>query len=481
MTDDSPDRPHPDADDVARVAQRLGLDVDDPGERSEAAAAVVAIADRLPRAGTDIRATAVEEGDDEYGAVRHRFDLPPSEGPLSARVGVKANLAVAGVPSDCGAAVDPVTPAYTATAVERLRLAGANVVATTAMDELAYSATGTTGRQRVRNPRATDRVPGGSSSGSAAAVAGGLVDLALGSDTAGSVRIPAAHCGVVGLKPTRGAVPRSGLVDLAPTLDHVGLLGDDVGTVGRALPAVRGPDAGDPMTVDGTDESAATAPESGPNPGSLTVGVVEETLESADPDVRSTVEATVENISALGVTVERVSVPDWELAAPATAVLIGAELAALVASDGVVPGAAGGTMGSRLLRRLRETGAHGDTLRSGLLAHGTASTVTDGATYARAAAARRAVTDGIADVLGEVDALVTPTTPGVAPRPTEADPASLDAIANTGPFNLSGHPAVSVPTGRVEGAPVGVQVATGRGQDQQALQVGELVEDVTEN
>ncbi len=463
-----------DPDAVADAAARLGLAVEDPAAWTDAVARVRGLVESLPAVPDDERATDVDPADDEHDTLRYRFDLSPAAGPLSLRVGVKANLAVAGVPTDCGTPVDPVVPEYTATAVERLRAAGARVLGTTAMDALAYGSAGTTGRRRVENPRAPGRVPGGSSAGSAAAVAAGLVDLALGSDTAGSVRIPAAHCGVVGLKPTRGAVPRHGLVDLAPTLDHVGLLADDTATLAWAFEAVRGPDAADPLAVDRPGAAGGDGVDPGAvDPGGVRVGVVTPAMDAADDAVRAAAEEGIEALSAAGAPVERVAVGEWEAAAPAAAVLIGGELGALVAADGVVPGAAAGPLGPRLFRALRAADAYGENVRAGLLAHGGARV--EGAGYARATAARRSVVAALRGAFEDVDALVTPTVPTPAPRREDARPGSLTAIANTAPFDLSGHPAVSVPCGTVDDVPVGLQVATDYGAERRALGLARAV------
>jgi Asp-tRNA(Asn)/Glu-tRNA(Gln) amidotransferase A subunit family amidase len=468
MADDQPDRvPGVDPAVVASVADRLGIDAD-AADWTAAVDRVVDTVRALPTAEETPRATGVTAAADDHGALRHRFELPAGRGDRSARVAVKANLAVAGVPTDCGAAVSPVTPERTATAVERLRAAGADVVATTAMDELAYDVSGTTASRRVRNPAAPARVPGGSSAGSGAAVAAGLVEAALGSDTGGSVRIPASYCGVVGLKPTREAIPRAGLVDLAPTLDHVGVLADSVDTAARVFDTCRTP------VHSSTPPSASERVQREVDPSGLRVAVVEEAVTGVDPAVRESVTGAVTAVSDAVETVERVSVPGWGHAGPALSLVVGAELAALVAAGGVVPGAAGGETGARLFGRLREADAYGANVRAGLLAHGGAVAATDGEAYARARAAGRAVADGVKHRLEAFDALVTPTTP--TPPPVEvASPGALDPVTNTAPFNFSGHPAVSVPCGRVDGAPVGLQVAAGDGRERVALAVARRV------
>jgi Asp-tRNAAsn/Glu-tRNAGln amidotransferase A subunit and related amidases len=217
-------------DKIRNIATKVGMDLDEEAMLDYAAASEElaeqssAFESQTPES---TAATDVESGDDDYNAVRYRFTLSgDADGPLAGlSVGVKDNLAVAGVPMHCGSAALSFTPNYHATVVDRLLGVGGAVEATTNMDEFAYFTTGETcAFGTIENP-VTDGVPGGSSSGSAAAVAAGTLDAALGSDTGGSVRIPAAHCGVVGLKPTHRAVPRFGLADLAPSLDCIGPLG----------------------------------------------------------------------------------------------------------------------------------------------------------------------------------------------------------------------------------------------------------------
>lgn len=165
------------------------------------------------------------ENDDEYNAFRYHVDGNSGSGPLEGlSVAVKDNMAVAGLPMTCGSAGVDFTPTYDATVVERMEEDGARLLGTTNMDEFALMATGETcAHGNTENPAAEGSVPGGSSSGSGAAVAGGLADAALGSDTGGSIRIPASYCGVVGLKPPIAQFPGSALAtSLRPSItsDH---------------------------------------------------------------------------------------------------------------------------------------------------------------------------------------------------------------------------------------------------------------------
>jgi len=254
--------------------------------------------------------------DDPLNAFVSRFSPPPTDGgPLDGLdVGVKDNIAVAGVPMTCGSRVfESTVPARHATVVRRLIDAGAAVVGKTNMDELAYGPTGeTSGFGPTRNPADPDHVAGGSSSGSAAAVASGTLDAALGSDTGGSIRLPAAFCGVVGFKPSWGMVPRVGFVEMAYTLDHVGPFAPDVATAALVFDAVAGPDPGDPSSaragrLDGTAAEAAADP---PAVGELSVGLPAELFaDHVDAAVADRVRAAADDLAAAGATVEEVRLP----------------------------------------------------------------------------------------------------------------------------------------------------------------------------
>ncbi len=202
------------------------------------------------------------------------------------------------------------------------------------MDALALGVTGEACRAGpTRNPAAAERVPGGSSSGAAAAVAGDLADAAVGTDTGGSVRVPAAFCGVVGAKPTYDRVPRTGVLDLAPTLDHVGVLARDATTAARTLDAVAG---ADPLRPGSAPAPASAALEALDDPlGRLRVGVPEPFVEAAAPRVAAAFEGTVTALAGLpGVTVERLPFPEHEDAAFVNQVHTLVEFARVVETGG---------------------------------------------------------------------------------------------------------------------------------------------------
>ncbi|WP_435176361.1 amidase [Halorussus sp. AFM4] len=425
--------------------------------------------------------------EDPYNAYVTPFAAESAdEGPLShLDVAVKDNLAVRGVPMTAGTDEIAFRPDEDATAVARLWAAGATLTGTTNMDALAFGTTGeTSAHGRTENPTAAGRVPGGSSSGSAAAVAGGLVDAALGTDTGGSVRIPASFCGVVGFKPTYGLVSRHGLAPLAPSLDHVGAIAGDVATATRVVEAVAGADPADhstlrapaPDAVDLTSDLATP-------PADLALGVVEESVDAATGDVAAAVEdAVVEVAAARDWTVETVSLPDFDAATLVNDALTVMEFAGLVSSDGHLPGAGGWYDGAwaDAVREFRERGLPANDRVRRALHLGRRLRREDGS-YVRASEARRRFAERVAAAFGQVDALVAPTTPMVAPElgdvPESVD--VLDTLRNTAPFDNSGQPSVSVPCGRADGCPVGLQVTTLAGADALAARVARAVEEAT--
>jgi aspartyl-tRNA(Asn)/glutamyl-tRNA(Gln) amidotransferase subunit A len=260
-------------------------------------------------------------------------------------VAVKDNLVTLGLPTTCGSRLlEGYVSPYEATAVRRLRAAGAVIVGKTNLDEFGmgstteFSAFGPT-----RNPRDRSRVPGGSSGGSAAAVAAGIVPIALGSETGGSVRQPAAFCGVVGVKPTYGRVSRYGLVAYASSLDHVGVFGATVADAARALAVMAGPDPRDATALDAPPPDYLAAVAGVPSaPGArslvgLTVGVPTEYFpEGLDARLRARCQRALECLRELGATVREVSLPHTALAIPAYYIIAPAEASSNLARfDGV--------------------------------------------------------------------------------------------------------------------------------------------------
>jgi Asp-tRNA(Asn)/Glu-tRNA(Gln) amidotransferase A subunit family amidase/ketopantoate reductase len=366
-------------------------------------------------------------------------------GPLAGRpVGVKDIIAVAGVPTRCGSpASDPRPAVADAALVRRLREAGAEVFATTQCLEyaagFAHPEVGDT-----RNPRDPSRTSGGSSGGSAALVAAEVCDLALGTDTGGSVRIPAAYCGIVGLKPSYGLLPLDGVFPLSPSCDHAGTLTATVAAAADLLPVLARPLPSDP---------------SGPSgPVTFTVGVLVAQLAdpSVTPAVRDAIRSALAVLAAAGWRITELTAP-WldELAAwdDVLAVIVSRE-AYLVHQD-------------------RDTSRYADGTRA-LLAFG--ASVSD-TRYAAALGRRAELTAAIEASLARVDVLAGPTVGYQAP---EQDPPFGAGDDNgesrfTGPYNLTGHPAVSLPV-PAAGLPVGLQLAGRRGADAALLRVAAAAE-----
>jgi len=469
-------------DHVRDFAAQVGVELDDAevaayAESAEELAGQFGTLDPSPP--DHAQATDVRHGEDEYNAVRYRFTLEGEGGELGdLDVAVKENFAVAGVPMHCGSEALEYEPGHHATVVERLRAAGASLVGTTNMDEFAYFTTGETcAFGPTDNPRAEGRVPGGSSSGSGAAVAGGLVDAAFGSDTGGSVRIPASFCGVVGLKPTHHSISRFGLADLAPSLDQPGPLAADVETVARVYDAVAGPDSHAPATLSSTPTTDAEAGVDDEVDG-LTIGVIDSSMAGADDSVADRVDEAISTLATAGVDTERVDVQGYQTATVATLAIAASEFAALGVFEGQLPGAGTGysdpwrTAVSKALR----SPDLGDNVRDQLLTAGALNQRSQ-EHYVAAQGVATEFAETVDSLLTEFDALLTPTTPMAAPEfgeiQTSADFART--VENTAPFNLSGHPALSVPAGSVNGAPVGVQFVGPRDGERTLMALGSAV------
>jgi len=404
---------------------------------------LLAAHERLERLGRPLNAVVSVIGVPERAA----------SGPLAGRpVAVKDIIAVAGVPTRCGSpASDPEPADHDAVLVHRLRDAGAEVFATTQCLEyaagFAHPLIGDT-----RNPRDPSRTSGGSSGGSTALVAAGVCELAIGTDTGGSVRIPAAYCGVVGFKPSYGLLPLDGIFPLSPSCDHAGTLTASVSGAGELLAVLA-----DPALLAGPAAQAGRTPgETGS--AAFTVGVL--TAQLADPSVTAEVHDAVRSalaaLDAAGWPLRELAAPwldrpaDWEDA-----------LTVIVAREAYG------------VHRGRDTNRYAEGTRA-LLAFG--RTVSD-QRYAHALGQRSELMAAIDASLAGVDVLAGPTVGYQAP---EQDPpfGIGDDYAEgrfTGPYNLTGHPAISLPV-PIAGLPAGLQLAARRGADTALLRVAAAAE-----
>ena len=393
-----------------------------------------------------------------------------SAGPLAAvPVAVKDVLAVRGHPTTCGSRIlSGFLPPYDATCVARIRAAGAVIVGKTNMDEFAMgSSTEHSAFGPTRNPWDLTRVPGGSSGGSAAAVASRQVPLALGTDTGGSIRQPAAFSGAVGLKPTYGRVSRFGLVAFASSLDQAGPLSRSVRDAAAALAIMAGPDARD-MTAAarGAEDIAQAVSGKGGALSGLRVGVPEEFFgEGLDPEVDAAVKECLRAMEAGGAQVRTIAIPSLRFAIATYYIVATAEASSNLARfDGVRYGlrdTEAGTLAA-MYDRTRQAGFGEEVKRRIMLGTYVLSAGYHDAYYLKAMQARGLIRRELETAFTECDVLVAPTTPTTAFRLGEKldDPLAMYlADIFTVTANLAGLPAVSIPCGfSREGLPIGCQI-----------------------
>jgi aspartyl-tRNA(Asn)/glutamyl-tRNA(Gln) amidotransferase subunit A len=394
-----------------------------------------------------------------------RWRAGSPRGPLDgAPLALKDVMCTAGVRTTAGSKMlEHFVPPYDATTVERLRAAGVVILGKTNMDEFAMgSSTEHSAYHPTRNPWDLTRVPGGSSGGSAAAVAGGLAAGSYGSDTGGSIRQPAAFCGVVGMKPTYGRVSRYGLIALASSLDQIGPFAQDVTDTALLLGAVAGHDPRDATSIQAPVPDYAAELSKGVH--GLTLGLPDEYfIDGMDPDVERAVRQAIDVLKGLGARIERVSLPTTRHSLAAYYVILPAEASSNLARyDGVKYGlrVAGRDLVD-MQSRSRSAGFGAEVKRRIMLGTYVLSAGYYDAYYGKAQSVRTLVRREFAAAFAKVDLIVAPTTPNVAFKHGEKeDPLSMylnDVF--TIPGNLSGIPGVSVPCGfSPAGLPIGLQV-----------------------
>jgi aspartyl-tRNA(Asn)/glutamyl-tRNA(Gln) amidotransferase subunit A len=381
-------------------------------------------------------------------------------------VAFKDNIVTTDEPTTCASRIlEGYVSPYDATVVRRLRAAGAIIAAKTNLDEFAMgSSTEHSAWGRVKHPLDPARVPGGSSGGSAALVAAGVVPAALGSETGGSVRQPASFCGVVGVKPTYGRVSRFGLVAFGSSLDQISVFGRTVDDAGRVLAVISGQDRNDATSA--AEPPVVLEPPRRDLKG-LTFGIPREYVPGdLDAGVRAGIDRTAKAIRDLGGTVKEVSLPHTRFAVPCYYIVAPAEAAANLARyDGVRYGqrrvGAEGDVRA-LYRATRGQGFGAEVRRRILIGTYVLSSGYYDAYYRKAQQVRALLADDFRRVFaGGVDLLLTPTTPTPAFRAGEKteDPVAMYlADIFTCSLNLAALPAMSLPVGRSEGLPVGAQL-----------------------
>jgi amidase len=419
------------------------------------------------------------------------------DGPLAGRtVAVKDNVAVAGVPMMNGSrTVEGFTPRYDATVVRRLLDAGATITGKAVCEDLCFSgASFTSHPQPVRNPWDESRITGGSSSGSGALVASGQVDMAVGGDQGGSIRIPAAFCGIVGHKPTHGLVPYTGAFPIERTIDHLGPMTRTVSDAAAMLTVLAGTDGLDPRQTHRIEPVDYLAALSEPASG-LRVGVVTEGFDTpvSDAAVDNAVRTAIGVLRSAGLTVEEVSIP-WHLDAMAVWNVIATEGAAYQMLDGNAYGMnTDGFYDPELIAHFsRKRLEHGHQLSKTVKLVGMSGRYTlevgGGKYYAMARQLVPEVRAAYDAALARYDVLVMPTLPYTATKiPTTDIPLAdyldiaLSMIINTAPFDVTGHPACSVPADLVHGLPTGMMIIGRHFDDATVLRVAHLYEHAVGN
>jgi amidase len=431
--------------------------------------------------------------DDPFNAVVRWVDVPgASDGPLfGKRVGVKDNIAVAGIPVTNGSRGLSFVPTMDAVVVERILDAGGRIVAKTNLDD--YSASGT-GESSFFGPPLNPHNPrhsaGGSSGGSGSAVASGLIDIALAADQGGSARIPAAFNGVVSLLATHGRIPSFGVTYMDHTIDYVCPIARTVGEVAQFMDVLSGDDSRDPQWQRVTPQPSACVAALDKGVDGLTIAILDEgaSADLCEPDVLATFEKSVKALEAAGATIVRASAPLWKSGWSIELALLAHLGWSMAQSEGI-----GGTHrgyvdaarshGFALARRAEADGYSPFyklwMLMGRYLHDDYYSTV-----LAKAMNLRWTLTRQVNSILETADAIIMPTTPHVATEllaEASGEQAMLTRgttmVYNTAPTNLTGHPSLAVPNGLGrENLPTSIQIVAKHGADELTFAIGAVIE-----
>ena len=456
------------------------------GQQGSGPAAVAAETGKRLAAASELNAT-LSWSQELLDAEAARVDRMSTPGPVAGMpLALKDNIVTVEQPSTCASRIlEGYTSPFNATVVERLRAAGAMIAAKANMDEFAMgSSTEHSAFGRVQHPLDPSRVPGGSSGGSAALVAAGVVPAALGSETGGSVRQPASFCGVVGVKPSYGRVSRYGLVAFGSSLDCISVFGNTVDNAARVLSVISGLDPLDATTVD-RPPMAVPAPRS--DLRGLTVGLPREYFPpDLDAGVAAALRSVIERARQLGAEVREVSLPNSSYAVPTYYIIAPAEAAANLARyDGVRYGVRRAVPDGdiqALYRATRGQGFGAEVQRRILVGTYVLSAGYYDAYYKKAQQVRSLIAEDFRQAFASgIDLLLTPTTPTPAFKAGEKteDPVAMYlADIFVCPINLAGLPALNLPAGRSEGLPVGAQLIAPAFEEERLLAAAAALERV---
>jgi amidase len=495
----------PDLDELKRLAAEHGFSIAAVEEEQYVALAdsVLALIDALEaQASAEVPVLDAERdpgrppepGEDPYNAiVRWCRVRAGGEGVLAGkRVALKDAVAIAGVPMTCGSRVlGGFVPAADAVVTERILRAGGEIVAVTNMDDLAFSGGGETSAYGpTLCPFDTTRSAGGSSSGSGAALHYDRVDVAIGCDQGGSIRCPAAWCGVLGLKPTHSLVPYTGIAGIDQTFDHCGPMARSAADAAALLQAIAGKDESDPRQRDVPAADYVRAVAEAPDDlRGVTIGVIDEGLSAdagTEPGVAAAVEEAVERLRELGAEPRRVFLPEH---------LQGGGIAWALYLEGMydllTSGGNGYAWPGRYWEELAPALAEGLAVRANDLSAEAKITLIlgamlrrerHGAVYAKAQNLRPWLTRAHDRALADVDVLLMPTTPNLPHRVDDDPPLAQrvergwGCLANTYPTDMTGHPALTMPAAEAESLPVGVMLVGRRFADDRLLSIAATYE-----
>lgn len=410
---------------------------------------------------TVMREEAINKARQVDNKIRNGENINPLAG---LPIAIKDNICTDGTRTTCASKIMyNYIPPYDATVVERLKNVDAIIIGKTNLDEFAMgSSCENSGFFPTSNPWSIDRVPGGSSGGSAAAIAADEAVLSLGSDTGGSIRLPAAYCGVVGMKPTYGVVSRYGLIAYASSLDQIGPIVKDVTDCALVMNVISGHDAKDSTSVASPEQDYTSHLKN--DIQGLKVGIPKEYLaQVVDKRIKNLVYRNAEELTSLGAYVEETSLPHSEYALPAYYLIAMAEASSNLARyDGVRYGYRAKDVDDviDMYSKTRSHGFDSEVKRRIMLGTYALSAGSFDAYYNKALKVRTLVRKDFNDAFERYDILIAPTGPGYAFKRGEKvdDPLQMYQVdICTLPINLAGIPAISIPAGQVDGLPVGLQ------------------------